>query len=124
PERYAAACRIAEAQIDVTCVRNARWQLIAELERHLETEDFEPRAGFDRALARLVAIDRYERSARARRTRAIRAFSDLGLPVRTVRQRCRTKPLSDSALLRMAGWRDPFACYLRGYPGLPRAFSP
>jgi hypothetical protein len=117
-ERQEAACRIAWAQIDLVRVRCARWQLIVRLERDAAGESFPTKL-----IGRLAALDRYERAARARRKRAMRAFDAIGLPPPSVRVSCRTKPMSQRALLRLAGWKDPLADYLRGYPGLLRALS-
>ena len=120
-EHFAAAFRIAEAQIDLVRVRRARWQLMAELQRHTEQELFSVDEKAQALIGRLAALDRYERGARARRKRAIRAFDAIGLPPRAVRDTFRTKPMSQRALLRLAGWKNPLADYLRGYPGLLRA---
>jgi hypothetical protein len=61
------ARRIAEAQIDIIRARSARRDLFPTSPAALLAPA---------AIARLAAIDRYERSAWSRRTRAIRAFDD------------------------------------------------
>ena len=119
-ERHEAACRIAEAQIDLRRIQRVRWQLIAELQRHLRQDPFADDEKPAALIRRLAALDRYERSARMRRQRAMRAFDAIGLPPRPVRQPDLTKPISDAALWRMAGWKNPLAEFLRGYPGLLR----
>jgi hypothetical protein len=122
-ERHAAAGRIAEAQIDLVRVRRARRQLMAELQRHIAQELFSADEKAHALIRRLAALERYEASAWSRRKMAIRAFDAIGLPPPSRRDSRRTKPISDSALLRMAGWRNPLAEYLRGYPGLYRAMT-
>ena len=119
-ERQEAACRIAEAQIDLRRIQRVRWQLIAELQRHLRQDPFADDEKPAALIRRLAALDRYERSARMRRQRAMRAFDTIGLPPPPVRQPDLTKPISDAALRRMAGWKNPLAEFLRGYPGLLR----
>jgi hypothetical protein len=61
------ARRIAEAQIDIIRARSARRDLFPTSPAALLAPA---------AIARLAAIDRYERSAWSRRKRAIRAFDD------------------------------------------------
>jgi hypothetical protein len=61
PLRYALACRVAEAQIDLVSVRHARRDL------------FDWVVGLATDAARLKALERYER-ARSRRKFAIRAL--------------------------------------------------
>ena len=122
-ERHEAACRIAEAQIDLRRIQRVRWQLIAALQRHLRQDPFADDEKPAALIRRLAALDRYERSARMRRQRAMRAFDTIGLPPPPVRQPDLTKPISDAALRRMAGWKNPLAEFLRGYPGLLRDLS-
>jgi hypothetical protein len=62
PQRYALACRVAEAQIDLMRVRHARRDLLDSVGGHAEDT------------ARLKALERYENRARARRKFAIRAL--------------------------------------------------
>ena len=119
-ERHEAACRIAEAQIDLRRIQRVRWQLIAALQRHLRQNPFADDEKPAALIYRLAALDRYERSARMRRQRAMRAFDTIGLPPPPGRQPDLTKPISDAALRRMAGWKNPLAEFLRGYPGLLR----
>jgi hypothetical protein len=63
-ERTELACRIAEAQIDLVRVRQARRELFAAVLR----------SSTGTRIARLEAIDRYERRAFARRKSAVRDF--------------------------------------------------
>jgi hypothetical protein len=65
------ACRIAEAQLDLARVRRARLPVRARLETA-------PAAAHE-LLRQLLRLDRYERSALARRKFALRAF-DAALP--------------------------------------------
>jgi hypothetical protein len=67
PCLHALACRIAEAQLDLARVRRARLPVRARLET-------DPAAAHE-----LLRLDRYERSALARRKFALRAF-DAALP--------------------------------------------
>jgi hypothetical protein len=68
PRLLELACRIAEAQLDLARVRRARLPVRARLET-------EPAAAHE-----LLRLDRYERSALARRKFALRAF-DAALPL-------------------------------------------
>ena len=68
PRLHALACRIAEAQLDLARVRRARLPVRARLET-------DPAAAHE-----LLRLDRYERSALARRKFALRAF-DAALPL-------------------------------------------
>jgi hypothetical protein len=61
-ERYELACRIAEAQVELVRVRRSRRKLFAAALRD------------GAGVARLTAIDRYERRALARRKLAMRDF--------------------------------------------------
>jgi hypothetical protein len=61
-QRYALACRVAEAQIDLVRVRHARRDLL------------DSAVGPGKDTARLKALERYENRARARRKFAIRAL--------------------------------------------------
>ncbi len=67
PRLHALACRIAEAQLDLARVRRARLPVRARLETDLA------------AAHELLRLERYERSALARRKFALRAF-DAALP--------------------------------------------
>jgi hypothetical protein len=67
PRLHALACRIAEAQLDLARVRRARLPVRARLET-------DPAAAHE-----LGRLDRYERSALARRKFALRAF-DAAMP--------------------------------------------
>jgi hypothetical protein len=67
PERLELARRIAEAHIDIIRARSARRDLFPTSPAALLAPA---------AIARLAAIDRYERSAWSRRKRAIRALDD------------------------------------------------
>jgi len=62
--RFARACEVAAAQIDLVRVRRARMDAFPEASA--------PSDG----LARLVALDRYEGRARSRRNRAVRDFDE------------------------------------------------
>jgi hypothetical protein len=62
--RFALACEVAAAQIDLVRIRRAR------------TEAFPDLAAPSEGLARFVALDRYEQHARARRKRAVRKFDE------------------------------------------------
>jgi hypothetical protein len=66
-ERLELARRIAEAQIDIIRARSARRDLFPACPAALRERT---------AIARLAAVDRYERRAWARRKRAIRALDD------------------------------------------------
>ena len=71
PHLHALACRLAEAQLDLARVRRARLPVRARVET-------DPAAAHE-LLRQLLRIDRYERSALARRKFALRAF-DAALP--------------------------------------------
>jgi hypothetical protein len=62
PARFALACEVAAAQIDLVRVRRAR------------TDVFPEASAPSDKLARFVALDRYEQHARSRRKRAVRNF--------------------------------------------------
>jgi hypothetical protein len=69
PQRFAAACRLVAAQIDLLDIREARLPLLS---RALEDRS---------AIKRLHSIDRYARYARSQRSRAIRDFGSARPPV-------------------------------------------
>jgi hypothetical protein len=71
PQRFAAACRLVAAQIDLLDIREARLPLLS---RALEDRS---------AIKRLHSIDRYARYARSQRSRAIRDFGSARPPVST-----------------------------------------
>jgi len=64
-EKLAAATEAAQAQLELLRVRNARAQLIAEVD---------PTSADLDQLRRLAALDRYERFAATKRRRATRKF--------------------------------------------------
>jgi hypothetical protein len=69
PQRFAAACRLVAAQIDLLDIREARLPLLSRA--------LEDRA----AIKRLHSIDRYARYARSQRSCAIRDFGSARPPV-------------------------------------------
>jgi hypothetical protein len=73
PERFACACRIAAAQLDLKQVRDARQQLLAAAGPNIVA------AIADRnLLAKLAPLNRYEQRALARRRFAVRDFDLTG----------------------------------------------
>jgi hypothetical protein len=69
PQRFAAACRLVAAQIDLLDIREARLPLLSRV------------LVDDTALKRLTTLDLYERNARSQRKSAARQFGSVRPPV-------------------------------------------
>jgi hypothetical protein len=105
PELYEAACRIAEAQIDLVRVRHARRALMPDGLYRPECE------------ARLRPLEDYERRALSRRKFAIRDFDDLACG-HAPRHSGRTKPFGKRpAIPRLRPPRLPVLSLARLVPG-------
>jgi hypothetical protein len=81
PRHHELACRVAEAQLDLVRVRQARLPLDAAIETD------------PNALKQILRLGRYEKRALSRRKFAMRAFDEVALPAAAARRHFRrTKP--------------------------------
>jgi hypothetical protein len=75
PRHHELACRVAEAQLDLVRVRQARLPLAAAIESD------------PTALKQILRLGRYEKRALSRRKFAMRAFDEVALPAAAARRR-------------------------------------